>query len=229
MGNTQTNTTNNSIKIDTKEYITPDHIKCLIKIQTFIKRFLAFKKKRNLFSKVISELKQKIEEGSIEGIQYESKKKLRERVGNLINELIVRDDNSFLFETHFDLICSLQNKYLLWVTDFPLKLESKLIYSTKYSTVGFKSNQVNNSNRKENCMDNLSQESEEKSFIYYLGQVSSNLAITGFGSIVLPGNYVAKGVFINGKIQSPAKIYYPEGLIYEGNNFFLTFYLCIFR
>jgi hypothetical protein len=205
MGNKQLNSNKTLNNIEVKEGISDDQTRALIRIQLFIKRFLAFKKKRDLLTNLILELKQKIERGEVKEFQYESKKKLRERVGNLINDLIVRDDNSYLFESHFELICSLQNRFLLWTPEFPLKIESKIINYSRNIEINDKFTKID--------------EKEKNHYLYYIGQITTNLELTGFGSLVLPGNYVAKGIFIRGKIQSPAKLYYPEGLIYEGTFF----------
>ena len=195
MGNTNQISQQNNNNQEPQPQLQEAQLRCLTRIQLFMKRFLAYKKKRSLFAEEITSIKQSVENNGVLGFESVSKKKLREKIGNLLNELILRDDNSIIFDKHFDLLCSLQNKYLLWLTELPMKI----------SVEQFLRNGNGSGKDKE----------ESRGWVYYVGQLTSKLGVNGFGSVIID-DYVAKGVFVDGKIQSPGKIYYSDGLIYEG-------------
>ena len=206
MGNKVTqNQNSNEKEIDIKNSNFQE-INGVLKLQLFLRRAKANRIKQKKLNERRDEIISKIEKFETK-FNIESKKSIRERVGNNINDLIIRDDNSSLFNNHFETILKLNSKSLLVKLDLPIS----------FTDCSF----INN-----NCAyDNQSKFKDLKTKKYiYQGQISLNLietttGINGFGWIILPSDIVVKGIFVKGVIQSPAKIYYKTGEIYEGKFF----------
>lgn len=200
-GNANSTNTNSN---KSEDELSLKQLKSLSTIQLFMKRYLSIKKKNALFKEKEEEVVKAIESNKNSYFSFLSKKQLRLRVNNLINDLIVRDDNSFIFSNHLEKIISLNNKQYLFNPQFPISFSNKYIFENSSD----KNNQIGS--------DNDVNIIEFQEGFCYIGQFTLNYQINGFGSLVLPSNIVIKAVFVNGVAQSPAKIYYPDGLIYEG-------------
>lgn len=181
-----------------------EEIKYIIKAQSFIRKALAVVKKKSIIKKSFLELEMEIENKKSNIFEFYSKKEWRLRSSNDIENKILFDDNSFLFNKHYAFIIKeMNNKFMtrfflpLKILDYNKSLKFTSICNFK-DFVDFDSNVFQNE------------------FYCYNGQISLNADLFGFGSLLLPTNIIVSGIFNNGLLLSPARIYYQNGDYYEG-------------
>lgn len=182
-----------------------EDIACIIKAQSFIRKALAVVKKKGIVKNKFTDLEDQIKLKKSNIFEFYSKKEWRLRSSNDIENKIIFDDNTFLFNKHYAFIIKDMNHKFMTRFILPLKLldiNKSLKFSCAYSS----------ENNKEFDISDF----EENVSYCYNGQVSLNSELFGFGSLLLPNNTVVYGLFNNGLLLSPSRIYYKNGDFYEG-------------